>query len=110
MPTVPESTYYARHLKLPGFTDATQEKLRNSRVLIIGVGGLGCPAALYLAGAGVGTIGLCDADIVSATNLHRQILFDSTCIGDNKVDAAAHKLQVMNPHIKIQKLPDLAGC
>jgi adenylyltransferase/sulfurtransferase len=104
MSVVSESTYYARHLKLPGFTTSTQDKLRKSRVLVIGVGGLGCPAALYLAGAGVGTIGLCDPDVVSATNLHRQVLFDSDCIGEWKVGAAARRLESVNPHIKIETI------
>ncbi|MET3109153.1 molybdopterin/thiamine biosynthesis adenylyltransferase/rhodanese-related sulfurtransferase [Oxalobacteraceae bacterium GrIS 2.11] len=103
-----EATYYARHMRLPGFTASTQEKLRKSRVLIIGVGGLGCPAAIYLAGAGVGTIALCDADVVSVTNLHRQILFDSNDIGKQKVDAGAARLQAINPYIKLEKIDSFA--
>lgn len=105
---VPESVYYARHFRLPGFDEQTQQKLRAARVLIVGVGGLGCPAALYLAGAGVGTIALCDADVVSATNLHRQVLFDSTCIGAKKVDVAATRLRAMNPHVRIETIPTFA--
>jgi sulfur-carrier protein adenylyltransferase/sulfurtransferase len=117
--SVPESVYYARHFRLPNFDEKTQLKLRDARVLIVGVGGLGCPAALYLASAGVGTISLCDADDVSATNLHRQVLFDCTCIGQKKVDVAAARLKAVNPHIQIQKFPqfanaqllaDLVGC
>jgi sulfur-carrier protein adenylyltransferase/sulfurtransferase len=105
---IPEIVYYARHLRLPGFSESTQQKLRSARVLIVGVGGLGCPAALYLAGAGVGVVALCDADEVSATNLHRQVLFDSTCIGHKKVDVAATRLMATNPHIRIHKIPYFA--
>jgi adenylyltransferase/sulfurtransferase len=102
---VPESVYYARHFRLPGFSEKTQDKLRQARVLMVGVGGLGCPAAMYLAGAGVGTIALCDADDVSATNLHRQVLFDGSCIGQKKVDVAAARLKALNPHIRIETIP-----
>src|ERR1035437_6057119 len=103
-----ESVYYARHLRLPGFTQATQDRLRNSRVLLIGVGGLGCPAAIYLAGAGVGKIALCDHDEVSATNLHRQILFHVGDIGRKKVLAAADRLHLTNPYISIEPIDRLA--
>lgn len=106
--SVSESVYYARHFRLPGFSEETQQKLRDARVLIVGVGGLGCPAALYLAGAGVGTITLCDADDVSVTNLHRQVLFDSTCIGQKKVNVAAARLKAVNPHIRIEAIPQFA--
>jgi adenylyltransferase/sulfurtransferase len=105
---LPESVYYARHFRLPGFGEDTQRKLSVARVLIVGIGGLGCPAALYLAGAGVGTIGLCDPDEVSATNLHRQVLFDITTIGHRKVDVAERRLQAVNPHIRIEKIPKFA--
>jgi molybdopterin/thiamine biosynthesis adenylyltransferase/rhodanese-related sulfurtransferase len=100
---VPESVYYARHFQLPGFTASTQSKLRAARILVVGVGGLGCSAALHLAGAGVGVIGLCDADYVSATNLHRQVLFDIGCIGQLKVQAAARRLRAINPNIQIEE-------
>lgn len=105
---IPEAVYYARHFRLPGFSQSTQQKLRDARVLIVGVGGLGCPAALYLAGAGVGTITLCDADEVSATNLHRQVLFDATTIGHRKVDVAARRLQSVNPHICVKTICQFA--
>lgn len=98
---VPESIYYARHLKLPGFGAETQSRLKHARVVIVGVGGLGCPVALYLAGAGVGCIVLCDADTVSATNLHRQVLFDTSSLGEKKVHAAARRLRSINPNIEV---------
>jgi sulfur-carrier protein adenylyltransferase/sulfurtransferase len=99
-----ESDYYARHTRLPGFSAGTQQKLRDARVLIVGVGGLGCPAATYLAGAGVGTITLCDSDIVSVSNLHRQMLFDIDSVGNRKTDVAVMKLRRLNPFIHIQKI------
>lgn len=105
---ITEDIFYERHFRLPGFTAATQEKLRSSRILIVGVGGLGCPAALYLAGAGVGTIALCDADDVSATNLHRQVLFTAQDVGRKKVDVAAERLAATNPHINIVRIDRFA--
>ncbi|MFK4705941.1 molybdopterin/thiamine biosynthesis adenylyltransferase/rhodanese-related sulfurtransferase [Roseateles asaccharophilus] len=108
VPMVSEDVFYARHLKLPGFNRATQERLRKARVLIVGVGGLGCPAALYLAGAGVGHIALCDADAVSATNLHRQVLFTVADVGRKKVEVAAERLSATNPHISILQIPRFA--
>lgn len=106
--TILESTYYARHFRLPGFDEQVQERLRSARVLIVGIGGLGCPAALYLAGAGVGTIALCDADDVSATNLHRQVLFDAGSIGKRKVEVARTRLRMINPHIAIETIDRFA--
>ncbi|WP_050461608.1 HesA/MoeB/ThiF family protein [Herbaspirillum autotrophicum] len=99
-----ESVYYARHFRLPGFNEQTQQKLRSAKVLIAGVGGLGCPVALYLAGAGIGTITLCDGDEVSPTNLHRQVLFDTSCIGRKKATIAAERLQAINPYIHIEAI------
>ncbi len=101
---VPESVYYSRHFRLPGFSEETQTRLRAARVLIVGVGGLGCPIALYLAGAGVGTMAICDGDVVSASNLHRQVLFDIQSLGEKKVDAAAKRLRAVNPHISIETI------
>ncbi|ASU38013.1 hypothetical protein hmeg3_06680 [Herbaspirillum sp. meg3] len=101
---ISESVYYARHFRLPGFNEKIQQKLRSARVLIVGMGGLGCPVALYLAGAGIGMITLCDADEVSATNLHRQVLFDTSCIGQKKIAIAAARLQAINPYIHIETI------
>jgi molybdopterin/thiamine biosynthesis adenylyltransferase/rhodanese-related sulfurtransferase len=94
---------YSRQLILNGFGSAAQEKLGNSRVLVVGAGGLGCPILQYLAAAGVGRIGIVDDDTVSLSNLHRQILFDTSDIGRPKVEVAAQKLQTMNPDILIQE-------
>lgn len=105
---VPEAIYYGRHYRLPGFSEAVQDKLRGARVLIVGLGGLGCPAALYLASAGVGKLVLCDGDLVSATNLHRQILFDASHLGRKKVDVAAERLRVQNPHIRVETIDRFA--
>ncbi|MGC7404211.1 ThiF family adenylyltransferase [Pandoraea pneumonica] len=99
-----EKKFYDRHFKLPGFNETVQERLRSSSVLVLGVGGLGCPAALYLAGAGVGRITLCDADEVSETNLHRQTLFDIASIGKKKVTIAADRLRALNPYICIDTI------
>jgi len=92
---------YKRHLILPEVGVAGQLKLVNAKVLCIGVGGLGCPIALYLAAAGVGTIGLVDIDVVSPSNLQRQILFGVSDVGEDKVKAAAKRLKDVNPDLKI---------
>lgn len=92
---------YQRQLILKGFGAEAQGKLDGARVLVIGAGGLGCPALQYLTAAGVGTIGLVDGDIVSLTNLHRQVLYDMADLGVLKVHAAAKKLQAMNDAVQI---------
>src|SRR3954454_199919 len=92
---------YKRHLILPEVGTAGQLKLLNARVLCIGAGGLGCPISLYLAAAGVGTIGLADIDVVSPSNLQRQILFGVSTIGEDKVTAAAKRLKDVNPDCKV---------
>lgn len=88
---------YIRQMILPGFGQAAQDKLRAAKVLIIGMGGLGCPALQYLVGAGVGTIGLMDGDAVSMSNLHRQLLFNESDVGKNKASVAAEKMKLQDP-------------
>lgn len=94
-----ETERYQRHLSLPGFGLEGQLKLRRSRVLVIGAGGLGCPALQYLAAAGVGRIGIIDGDRVERSNLQRQILFTEADIGAPKAETAARRLREMNPEI-----------
>jgi molybdopterin/thiamine biosynthesis adenylyltransferase/rhodanese-related sulfurtransferase len=96
---------YSRHLMLPEVGQVGQEKLLAARVLIVGAGGLGSPAALYLAAAGVGTIGVADMDTVDLSNLHRQILHDSLKVGWSKVDSARHALAALNPDVEVVPHP-----
>lgn len=90
---------YQRQLILDGFGEAAQEKLARARVLVIGAGGLGCPILQYLAAAGVGTIGIVDDDIVSYSNLNRQVLYGQNDIGKYKVDVAVERLSALNNEI-----------
>src|SRR5215218_8748498 len=92
---------YQRHLLLPEVGDEGQLKLLNSRVLLLGAGGLGSPAALYLAAAGVGTLGIVDMDVVDDSNLQRQILHNVDRIGDRKVDSAKKTLTLLNPEVNV---------
>lgn len=92
---------YSRHILLSEIGRNGQEKIRQARVLVIGAGGLGSPALLYLAAAGVGTIGIMDDDIISESNLQRQILYDTLSLGEPKVEVAYRKLQSLNPECKI---------
>ena len=92
---------YARQLSLPELGAEGQQKLTNGRVLLVGAGGLGSPAALYLAAAGVGTLGIADADNVDLSNLQRQILHASPDLHRPKVDSAKETLQALNPEITI---------
>src|SRR3982751_5599928 len=92
---------YKRHLILPEVGMEGQKKLLNSKVLCIGAGGLGCPISLYLAAAGVGTIGLVDIDVVSPSNLQRQILFGVSNVGEARVTAAARRLKDVNPDCNV---------
>src|SRR5271168_1645140 len=92
---------YKRHLILPEVGMEGQLKLANAKVLCIGAGGLGSPISLYLAAAGVGTIGMADIDVVSPSNLQRQVLFGTSTLGVDKVHAAALRLRDLNPDAKI---------
>lgn len=92
---------YARHITLPEVGWEGQEKLRSARVLVVGAGGLGSPIGLYLAAAGVGTIGLVDFDDVDLSNLQRQVMFATDDIGRAKVDAAKDRLHGVNPHVRV---------
>lgn len=96
---------YKRHLLLDGVGVAGQEKLLGASVLLIGAGGLGAPAALYLAAAGVGRIGLVDFDRVDASNLQRQVLYTTADVGAPKIEAAAARLQALNPDVDVRQHP-----
>lgn len=100
--SVAELQRYARHLAIPEFGIAAQRKLKAGSVLCIGAGGLGSPVTMYLAAAGVGRIGIVDADTVDASNLQRQILYSTADIGRKKLDAAKDRLLGINPHIVIE--------
>ncbi|MGA3217286.1 MAG: molybdopterin-synthase adenylyltransferase MoeB [Acidimicrobiales bacterium] len=92
---------YQRHLLLPEVGEAGQQRLLESKVLLLGAGGLGSPAALYLAAAGVGTIGIVDMDVVDASNLQRQILHNLDRVGERKVESAKKTLTAMNPDVDV---------
>jgi adenylyltransferase/sulfurtransferase len=96
-----ERARYARHLALPEIASAGQERLKAARVLVIGTGGLGSPSALYLAAAGVGTLGLVDCDRVDLSNLQRQVLFDNAALQRPKAVAARERLLSLNPGIRV---------
>ena len=100
---------YKRHLILPEVGPEGQKKLLNAKVLCIGAGGLGCPISLYLAAAGVGTIALADVDVVSPSNLQRQVLFGTQDIGEDKVKAAARRLKDLNPDVKLIELKTIVN-
>ncbi len=93
---------YARHLSLPEVGEAGQERLAAGRVLVVGMGGLGSPAALYLAAAGVGKLGLVDFDVVERSNLQRQILYGEGDVGRGKLEVAAERLRAANPEVELE--------
>jgi len=97
----PDFLRYNCQIALPGFGEETQIRLQNARVLVVGAGGLGCPAAQYLAAAGIGTLGIVDFDIVSESNLHRQVLYTPADAGQKKAHIVCGRLQKQNPGIKL---------
>ncbi len=97
---------YSRQVLLPEIGSKGQALIAAAKVLVIGAGGLGCPVLQYLAGAGIGHLGIADMDTVSESNLHRQILFTQDDIGKNKAIAAAHRLKALNSHITITTYPE----
>ncbi|VUD59295.1 putative adenylyltransferase/sulfurtransferase MoeZ [Thalassocella blandensis] len=97
---------YSRHIQLPNFGAAGQTKLKQSHVVIVGMGGLGAPVALYLAAAGVGKFTIFDGDTVDETNLQRQVIFNQNDVGHAKALQAKHHMLALNPHIHIDAIPD----
>lgn len=94
---------YSRHLLLDDVGPEGQRRLKNARILLVGAGGLGSPAALYLAAAGVGTLGVVDVDIVDVTNLQRQVLHSTADVGRSKVESAAQRIAQLNPHVQVER-------
>ncbi|HET6231325.1 MAG TPA: molybdopterin-synthase adenylyltransferase MoeB [Longimicrobiaceae bacterium] len=101
--STPEVLRYSRHLILPGVGMEGQRKLKAAKVLLVGTGGLGSPLALYLAAAGVGTLGLVDFDVVDETNLQRQVVHGTKDVGRPKIDSAADRVADVNPHVNVVK-------
>ncbi len=95
-------TRFTRHFSLAEIGNEGQEKLKNAQVLVIGAGGLGSPLLIYLAAAGIGDIGIVDDDIVSISNLQRQVLYTTAEVGQKKVELASQKLSALYPEIEIQ--------
>lgn len=96
---------YSRHIILEQIGAAGQEKLLASKVLIVGAGGLGSPAALYLAAAGVGTLGIADADVVDLSNLQRQVIHHTSDVGTSKAASAAARIRAINPDVRVREHP-----
>ena len=99
--TAEQRERYARQIRLPGFGEEGQRRLSAGKVLVIGAGGLGSPALLYLAAAGVGTIGIIDDDVVDLTNLHRQVIHTTTHVGMPKTASAAQAVRALNPDVQV---------
>lgn len=98
-----ERRRYSRHLLMPEWGEDAQARLKAGRVLLVGLGGLGSPAALYLAAAGVGTLGLVDADVVDETNLQRQVLYGTDDVGQSKMDVAVRRIESLNPFVRVER-------
>src|SRR5207237_2656503 len=103
--TADQRQRYARHLALAEIGPGGQKRLLQARVLVVGVGALGSPAALYLAAAGVGTLGLADHDLVRLSNLQRQVIHRTASVGMGKVEAAATQLAELNPEVRVDRHP-----
>jgi adenylyltransferase/sulfurtransferase len=103
--TPEELQRYSRHLVLQDFGVENQLKLRDAKILVVGAGGLGCPALLYLAAAGVGSIGIVDSDVLEISNLQRQVLYTVSDLGRNKAEAAVKRLALLNPLISLKSHP-----
>src|SRR3954449_11714531 len=101
--TADQKSRYSRHLLLPEVGLEGQIKLLNSKVLLLGAGGLGSPTALYLAAAGVGTLGIVDDDVVDMSNLQRQVIHNEDTLGKPKVDSAEEAIRKLNPDVKVEK-------
>src|SRR5580658_7565641 len=95
---------YARQIVLHGVGGPGQNKLKAACVLVVGAGGLGSPALQYLAGAGVGTLGIADDDVVSLSNLHRQVIHATDDVGRPKTESAAAAIQRINPHVTVERI------
>lgn len=102
--TKEEKTYYARQIVMKGFGEASQTRLLNSKVCIVGLGGLGSPISTQLAAMGVGHLRIVDHDKVDLTNLHRQHLYDSESLGEPKTEVAARRLKKLNPYVEIEPI------
>ena len=96
---------YSRHLQLPEIGEAGQARLSAARVLVVGAGGLGSPAVMFLAGAGVGTLAIADYDRVELSNLQRQVLYRASDLGKDKVEAARSAVAAMNPDVRVEAIP-----
>jgi adenylyltransferase/sulfurtransferase len=97
-----EIARYSRHLIIPEFNIAGQRKLKAAKVLVVGAGGLGSPLLQYLAAAGVGCLGIVDQDRIEASNLQRQVIYDTNDVGQSKAHAAARRVRALNPHVEVQ--------
>jgi len=103
--TSDEIERYARHIVLKDVGGPGQAKLKAARVLVVGAGGLGAPALLYLAAAGIGTLGIADDDVVALSNLQRQVIHDTGAVGRTKIDSAAAAIARVNPHVAVAAHP-----
>jgi molybdopterin/thiamine biosynthesis adenylyltransferase len=99
--TAEQKDRYSRHIRVPEVGEAGQVRLLESKVLLVGAGGLGCPAGLYLAAAGVGTLGVADFDVVDLSNLQRQVLHTNDAVGTPKTESAEKRIRALNPDVKV---------